>query len=401
VTRPLEGDAKRALANHGVAVPDGEICGSEADARRVAEQLGGPVAVKALVAANRRARAGGVIIAADADAAERAARTLLRAPLLGHAVRSVLVERAVTIRRELYFAIVLAATAGGPIALATVDGGVDIEEQIAGGAGLARRPLDPWGRDIEVELAHLWREAGLVGADLPAVVVQSSAVARAALALDATLLEINPLALTDDGPVAVGVLLEVDDDAGFRQGWIPADPDWSPMIGRPPTSRELAARAVADADPFRGTARFVELPEGGDIGLVTGGGGASLVLFDAVQRAGGRPACYTEIGGNPTAEKVRGLTGVVLSCPGVRGLLVAHNLTSNTQIDLIAEGVVAALADAGLDAANFPVVAREAGTNDRAGRATLEAAGIEALDEHVSLEAAAARIVERVAGAPS
>ena len=142
----------------------------------------------------------------------------------------------------------------------------------------------------------------------------------------------------------------------------------------------------------------MEIDGGGDIGLVTGGGGASLVVFDAVRRAGGSPAAYTEVGGNPTAAKVQGLTRAVLDCPGVRGLLVAHNLTSNTQVDLVAEGVLAALAERGLDAATFPVVAREVGTHDRAGRAALEAAGVETLGEDVGLEAAAARIVERVAG---
>ena len=94
---------------------------------------------------------------------------------------------------------------------------------------------------------------------------------------------------------------------------------------------------------------------------------------------------------------MRALARVVLSCPGVRGLLVAHNITNNTQVDLVAEGVVAALADLGLDPASFPVVAREVGTHDREGRELFERAGIEYLGEEASLEDAARRIVERVA----
>ena len=163
---------------------------------------------------------------------------------------------------------------------------------------------------------------------------------------------------------------------------------------RPPTALEREAMAVADFEPYRGTARFIELD--GDIALLIGGGGGSLVLFDAVQRAGGRPACYTEIGGNPSAEKVRRLTRVVLSCPGVRGLLVGHNITNNTQVDLVAAGVAQALADLDLDPRQFPVVAREVGTHDELGRAIFNAAGVEYLGEDVTMDEAARLIVERV-----
>jgi succinyl-CoA synthetase beta subunit/citryl-CoA synthetase large subunit len=292
---------------------------------------------------------------------------------------------------------VLDAAAGGPVALASVHGGTAVEGEVAAGrAAVARRPLDPWGRIQPYELRALWVEAGLTGPTLAPVAAFSTAVARAALALDATLLEINPLAVGPDGPVAVGALLEVDDDARDRQPWLPAADGWSPAAWRPATARELAAKASADADPYRGTARFVELDGDGDVGLVTGGGGASLVIFDAVRRAGGSPAAYTEVGGNPSAAKVQGLTAAVLDCPGVRGLLVAHNLTSNTQVDLVAEGVVAALRQRGIDPATFPVVAREVGTHDRVGRETLRAAGVETLGEDVGLEAAAVRIVERI-----
>jgi succinyl-CoA synthetase beta subunit len=163
---------------------------------------------------------------------------------------------------------------------------------------------------------------------------------------------------------------------------------------RPPTELELEALDVASSEAHRGTARFIQLE--GDIGLLCGGGGGSQVLFESVLRAGGRPACFTEIGGNPSAEKVRRLTGIVLRCPGVRGLLVGHNLTSNTQVDLVATGVVAALAEGGFKPLEFPVVAREVGTHDERGRAIFEEAGIEYLGEDCTLESAARRIVQRV-----
>ena len=282
-------------------------------------------------------------------------------------------------------------------------GGTSVEADVAAGrAAVARRPLDAWGRIPPYELRLLWAEAGLDGPALAPVAAVSTAVARAALALDATLLEVNPLALTARRP---------DLRRGAARGGRrrPLAPGLAAAGGRLVARRLAPRRPTASGGraprrtPTRTAAprRFVEIDGGGDIGLVTGGGGASLVVFDAVRRAGGSPAAYTEVGGNPTAAKVQGLTREVLDCPGVRGLLVAHNLTSNTQVDLVAEGVLAALAERGLDAASFPVVAREVGTHDRAGRAALEAAGVETLGEEVGLEAAAARIVERVAGAPA
>jgi succinyl-CoA synthetase beta subunit/citryl-CoA synthetase large subunit len=194
--------------------------------------------------------------------------------------------------------------------------------------------------------------------------------------------------------VAVGALLSVDEQAAARHPALADRAAPGGDGGRTPTALELDAAAVAAVEPYRGTAKFIELE--GDIALLVGGGGGSLVFFDAVRRAGGQPACYTEIGGNPSAEKVRGLTRVVLRCPGVRGLLVGHNITNNTQVDLVARGVVDALADLGLDARSFPVVAREVGTNDVVGRAIFEEAGVEVLGEESTMDGAGQRIVERV-----
>ena len=405
MARLLEHEAKAALAGQGVRVPAGIVARyARAEAEEAARRLGGGACfVKALVPANRRGVAGGVL-RADGP---RPPRARPRAP--SSACRSwaptpdaVLVEAAVEIERELYLAVAARPLRGGPVALASCTAARRSRRTWRPGAPPSCAARSTRGAaSSRTSCGSSGPRRGWTGPALAPVAAVSTAVARAALALDATLLEINPLALTPDGPLCVGALLEVDDDARSRQGWLPPEDDWSPAAWRPATDRERQARASADADPHRGTARFVEIDGGGDIGLVTGGGGASLVVFDAVRRAGGSPAAYTEVGGNPTAAKVQGLTRAVLDCPGVRGLLVAHNLTSNTQVDLVAEGVLAALAERGLDAATFPVVAREVGTHDRAGRAALEAAGVETLGEDVGLEAAAARIVERVAGAPA
>ena len=400
--RILEHHGKDLLRGHGVPVPRGEAATTPAEAAAAAVELGGAVVVKALVPSNRRAHAGGVRFAAGPDQAASAAGELLGSSLAGSRVAAVLVEERVEIERELFLSFLIDKERALPVALASVHGGVDIEE------AWSREPdaihtleLDPWGRDCGQRLGGLWARLGLSGRDLLCVTEVSERAARLFYAAQLTILELNPVALVTGNvarAVAVGALLAIDDLALARHPELAAVAVAGFGTRRPPTALEREALEIAARDPYRGTARFIELE--GEIGLLVGGGGVSLVFFDAVRRAGGRPACYTEIGGNPSADKVRGLARVVLSIPGVEGLLVGHNITNNTQVDLVAEGVVAALGDLGLDPRTFPVVAREVGTHDERGRAIFEAAGIEYLDEDATLDAAARRIVERVGKAP-
>jgi succinyl-CoA synthetase beta subunit len=366
------------------------------EARDAADALGGSVVVKALVPSNRRAKAGAVRHAATLEKAEQHAAAVLGTTVDGHRVESVLVEERLELEAELYLAVTLDKSRHRIVALASAEGGVDVEDVALSADRFAARDLDPWGRIFTHELRDLWRRAGVPRSAVGGLIEPTRRVVSAFLAADATLLEVNPLALVTNAaaPVAVGALLELDEGALARQPTLARVA--KPVTGRwrPPTTLELEALAAARVEPHRGTARFVELE--GDVGLVCGGGGGSLVAFDAVRRAGGKPSCYTELGGNPSAEKVRALTRVVLSTYGVRGLLVSHNITNNTQVDLVAQGVVGALADAGLDPHTFPVVAREIGTHDAEGREIFEQAGVEYLGEDASIEDAARLIVRRL-----
>jgi succinyl-CoA synthetase beta subunit len=398
--RLLEHHAKQLLVEREIVIPAGEAADAPGEVERVAGSLGGNVVVKALAPVNRRAKAGAIRFATDAPDAARHARELLGTTLDGRVVASVLVEEQLPLEDELYLAFLIDKDRGTPLALASTSGGVDIEEIVARRADAVRSlRLDPWRRALPHRLRELWASAGLSGPDLVEVAELSRRAAELFFDADATVLELNPVGLVapvHGGPrvVAVGVVLEIDDQAVARQ------PRLAPLVAaggdgrRPPTKLEQRALAVAAAEPYRGTAHFLELE--GEIGLLCGGGGGSLVFFDAVKRAGGRPACHTELGGNPSADKVRGLASVVLSCPNVRGLLVGHNITNNTQVDLVATGVVAALGDLGIDPRAFPVVAREVGTHDRAGREIFERAGIEYHSEESSMEDAARRIVQLV-----
>jgi succinyl-CoA synthetase beta subunit/citryl-CoA synthetase large subunit len=403
VARIPEQHAKSFLARHSIPVPRGEVARSPRDAVRATGRLGCRVVLKALVAQNRRAKAGGVRFPADEQEIESAAAELLATSFAGSSVDAVLVEERLDLDRELFLSLVVDKDRQAPVALASMSGGVDVEEvQAREPDSMQAATLDPWGRDLGHRLRTLWSSLGLGGADLREVVELSTSAAGAFLSCDATILELNPIGLVrgEDGArraVAVGVVLDIDDQALSRQQELAALADTGADQPRPPTDLERRALEIAAIEPYRGTARFIELE--GDVGLLVGGGGGSLVFFEAVRRAGARPACYTELGGNPSAEKVRGLTRVVLSCPGIKGLLVGHNITNNTQVDLVAEGVVAALRDCGVDTRSFPVVAREVGTGDERGRVLFEEAGIDYLGEESTLEEAARRIVARVRSA--
>jgi succinyl-CoA synthetase beta subunit/citryl-CoA synthetase large subunit len=398
MSRLLEDAAKRLLAESGLRVPRGTVVASAAEAAGVAATLGGRAVVKALVPVGRKGRAGAVRLAATPEEAATAARALLGSTILGWPVERVLVEEWVDIAHELYAAVLID---GEAVALASLDGGVAVEETARRAGALRRRAIDPWRGLAAHEARGLWADLGLTG---PALRAAGEALYRLGLAFsrhEATLIEVNPLALTPSGEaVAVGALMAVDDDALFRHPELAALTEaGDERAWRPLTDRERAVLAVDAAEPYRGTARYTEF-DGGEIACLCGGGGASLLLMDALRRLGGQPANYSEFGGNPSADKVYGLARAALSKPGVRGLFVCQNITSNTQVDLSAEGVLRALAERGLIGGRFPVVVRLAGVGEARARTLCAAAGVEYHADDLTLEEAATRMVEvlRAAG---
>lgn len=400
MARLLENTSKRLLRENGLPVPECRVARSPSEAAGHAADLGLPVVLKALVPVGKRGKAGAVKFASTEAEASRLAAELLSMTVGHFPVTSVLVERKLDVERELYVAVTIDRGMKQPVVVFSAEGGVEIEEiNRRRPEQVVRHYVDDLRGLALYEAKEICYRAGLSGTLLRDVAPLVHRLYETFVQHDCELLEINPLVVTNTGQLAVAAaLMTIDSAALYRQSALQGgDELYSERFWRPETALEKAAIEVNEAEPYRGTARYTEMPDG-DIGFMCGGGGGSLLMYDALLHYGGRPANYSEFGGNPTETKVKGLAKVILSKPGLRGLLVAGNITNNTQVDVVARGIVAALAEAGIDPRTFPVLVRYAGVNDDAGRAVFEAAGVEYHGEDISLSAAARLMVERLGG---
>jgi succinyl-CoA synthetase beta subunit/citryl-CoA synthetase large subunit len=353
--------------------------------------------VKAQVPIGGRGKAGAVVEVKDATAATATVERLFRGSVRGYAVEAVLLETRLTIRREFFLAVTYDTVAKQAILLASAVGGMDVEAQSrTAPGGVVRRPLDVRRGLHHFEAREVAVGLGVTGRELLDLTTVVRRAVEAFRALDCTLLEINPLALTEAGAFIVAdAHLDIDEDALYRQQdlekvyHIPR----REASGRTPTEFERQAAAI-DALDHRGVAgRVIEFP--GDLGLLIGGGGASLTAFDAIRRYGGRPANYCEIGGNPSVRKVSELTKLILSRPGVDRVAVISNVVSNTRVDLFARGVIKGILDVGKDPKTALAVFRVPGSWEEEGFALLRRYGIPYCDRTVSIDEAARRAVAR------
>jgi succinyl-CoA synthetase beta subunit len=396
----LEHHSKRLIREAGVPTPEHWVADTAEQAEAFARRHGKPVVLKALVPVGKRGKAGAVTFAATPEEARERARELLGMTVSHFPVDKILVEEKVEIARELYVSITIDKRRQLPVIIASTAGGVEVEELVAEHPDkVVIAHVDPLTGLADYQTKEVWSRLGLNGRELLQASDVLAKLYAAFLRYDCQLLEINPLAVTVEGSlVAAASVMAVDDAAMFRQKGLEGMVEvGSERAWRPLTELEKRMIAINDAD-YRGTARYTEM-DGGDIGFMCGGGGGSLLSFDALVDLGGRPANYAETGGNPPEEKVYGLTRGILSKPGVKGLFVAHNITNNTQIDVMARGIVRALADMGIDPRTFPVVVREAGVNDALGRRIFTEAGVEYYGEEVTICEAAAAMIGRMRSA--
>jgi succinyl-CoA synthetase beta subunit/citryl-CoA synthetase large subunit len=399
--RLLENHSKQLLAGSQVPVPRFFVAGSEKEAVEKAEALGGEVVLKALVPVGKKGKAGAIKFAADPQTAGKVARELLGTVVRHYPVEQLLVEEKLAIVQELFVSITLDKPTRRVAILASSAGGIDVEEISAKYPERMKiLRLDPFRGLADFQAKELWADLGLGGAALRQATDILVKLYKIFVKYDCTILEVNPLAITkEEKVVAAAALMAVDDCAMYRHPELAefvqlgSDRAWRPM-----TVLEKQVVQVNEADPYRGTARYTELDDG-DIGFMCGGGGGSLMMFDTLLFYGGKPANYTEFGGNPPERKVFGLVKAILSKPGVKGFILSANISNNTQVDIVARGVVGALKDKNVDLRTFPVLVRFAGVNDASARQIFQEAGVEYYGEEISMSMAGKKMIEKMAQA--
>jgi len=398
MARVLENIGKELLRSNRIPTPDFSAVSIVKEARKAADEIGYPVVIKALVTAGKRGKAGAVKFAENSDEVEEIAKQILSMTVHNFPVERLLVEKKLDISQELYVSIAFDSSKMMPIVIASSAGGIDIEE-------IARtQPEKIIKYHVNMregfhlyEAKEIWSDLGLTGSALQKVTPILWRLYQVFEKYDATIIEVNPLAMTSEGEaVAAAILMGIDDDALYRQ------PDLSDKVEmgsdrawRPLTALEKEMVAVDASESYRGTARYTEM-EGGDIGFLCGGGGGSLLVYDALLRFGGKPANYTEFGGNPTETKVTGLVKGVLSKAGIKGFLMDANITNNTQTDVVAKGMIRAFKDLGIDLKDFPIIVRLAGVNDVEAKRLFSEAGLEYYGDDITMEDAARLIVDKM-----
>ena len=391
--RLYEHEAKVLAASKGFPMPEGVVCSTALEAFEAAKNIGAPVAIKSQIPVGGRGKAGGILFADTPANAKKAAEKLIGSRIRDREVRQVLVEKKLDIAEEFYMGIVIDETAKCD-AFLFGPGGVDVE-RIASEGRVEKALIDPPAGLLGFQAKMAVERAGIGGRMLNTITRLATLLYDIYTSFDATLLEVNPLAVTESGEVyAADLRMDIDDDAGRRQSKVLASFGIEPREdkGRPPTALEIEAEEIDKID-HRGVAgRLVEFD--GDIGLIIGGGGASLTVMDAIYRYGGRPANYCEIGGNPTVKKIRLLTKAILGKKGIRKIAVITNVLSNTRVDLVARGVILGLMDRGIDPSKYPIVFRVPGSWEDDGFRILEKYGIKYFDRTHTMDEAARFIVE-------
>jgi succinyl-CoA synthetase beta subunit len=384
--RLLEHESKRILEKYRIALPAGKLVSAGEPLA-----IDGPVMLKAQIPIGGRGKAGGILTAMDAAEARHKVALLLQSNLRGYIPKSVYMEEKKAVKQEYFLGITYDTVAKAPLAIFSAVGGMDIEELAQRKPVLVRKEHFTVSSRLPVHRAReIVADAGISGKLLLGLSSVLSTLAEVFLDYDATVAEINPLGLMDDGRlVALDCHLEVDDDAVSRHADIAAmEKDTGRVEGERRISDFERKAATIDSLDHRGVAgRVIEFD--GNIGLIIGGGGASLTAFDAIRSHGGRPANYCEVGGNPSVLKVKELTKLILSKPGVDKIAVISNVVSNTRVDLFARGVIKGILESGKNPAQTLAVFRVPGAWEEEGYKILSKYGVPIQDRTVSIDEAA------------
>ncbi|HEV2250413.1 MAG TPA: ADP-forming succinate--CoA ligase subunit beta, partial [Candidatus Limnocylindria bacterium] len=304
-----EFQAKQVLARAGIAIPDGRVATTPAEAEAAATALGPPVVVKAQVHVGGRGKAGGVKLATTAAEAGSAARAILGLDIKGFTVRRVYVERAARIAKELYLGITIDRDRRRAVVMLSTVGGMDIEEVAATQPEkIARGWPDPLLGLQGFAARSLCFAAGVPEAQRDAVAAIARQLHGVFRATDALTIEINPLFIQQDGSVVAGdAKLEIDDNALYRQ------PELATLKEtQPDEAQEERAKALGFS--------YVQLD--GTVGIIGNGAGLVMSTLDAVKNAGGSAANFLDVGGGAKESVVKAALEIVLANPKVKSVFI-------------------------------------------------------------------------------
>lgn len=355
--------AKEIFKAEGIAVPTSYMVKNSEDAHKAALEIMKPVAIKSQILVGGRGKAGGIKFAADPEEARKVSSKILGSTVKGELVEMVLIEEKLNIESEFYVSVVLDRSAKKPLIMASSAGGMEIEE-------VARETpekivkyylntLDEFlpyqGREIAIKMGISTQLISKVGTVIWRLVNIFNKY-------DATIAEINPLVLTNDGIIAADAKLDIDDDALYRQ-------------------KKLVELENIEAGEFA----YVKLD--GNIAVIGNGAGLTLSGMDMLKLYGGEPATFLDIGGGSSRENIAKALNLVISDPDVKTVFL-NVLGGITRADDVARGVLDVME---LSERKVPLVIRLTGTNEEEGQKILKDAGV---SYETSMEAAAQKAVE-------
>lgn len=345
---------KELFSSYDIPVPRGRVVESAEEAAQAAAEIG-DVVIKSQVLTGKRGKAGGISFASSKDEAKTEAARILEMEVSGFQVDKLLIEEKVDIQQEIYLAITVDGANRCPVVLASLDGGMDIED-------VPEERMVRWPVDVAVGMQaytvrEICRRMGVTGDLQKEFLKLLPKLYKLFREMDAELAEINPLALTPNGLVAADAKITIDDDALYRHPKLPKIKE--------KTALELKAEELGLA--------YVELE--GDIAVMANGAGITMATLDMVQHYGGSPANFLDFGGGADVEKTAQALELLL---GTNPKVLLINIFGGiTRCDVVAEGFVRVKESKGI---KLPVSFRLVGTNEAEGRAILEKVGIKAFN---------------------
>jgi len=371
-----EHEAKKIFAKYGIPIPKGEVATTPTQAREIAAKLNVLAIVKAQILVAGRGKAGGILFADTPEEAELAAKKLLGAEIKGVRVPSVVIEEKVSVQKELYFGITVDRAQRCYVAVASSEGGMEIEEIAAKmPEKIVKVLIDPIYGFQSYHARQIARKIGYAGRQMLSLASTFFKLYKLAVDYDAELAEMNPLMEKRNQEfVAADTRLIIDDNALYRH----------PELKNRLTEEEIAL-TPQELEAKKSGLAYVKLE--GNIGIIGNGAGLVMATLDTIQLYGGNPANFLDVGGGASAETVATALNIILSDARVNAVFI-NVLGGITRCDEIAKGILEVRKRIGFAK---PIVIRLVGTNEEEGRRILTEAGIHVLS---SMEEAAEKVVE-------